>query len=121
MSASVYSAFVLSCVQGAALQRVNPPSKKFYQLCKKIKKLKRRPRHKQGAVEPYIDNDIIGSFSMCTILQPPVTSFLRANNLLEPIFLNSLNSRSSHTKHEHVLLYILILRVLGTQRPHIKR
>jgi hypothetical protein len=31
----VYSVFVLPCVQVAALQRADPPSKESYRLCKK--------------------------------------------------------------------------------------
>jgi hypothetical protein len=36
--------FVLSCVQVAALRGADPPSKESYRLCKKINKLKKRPR-----------------------------------------------------------------------------
>jgi hypothetical protein len=35
MSVCVYSVFVLSCVQGAALRRADPPSKESYRLCKR--------------------------------------------------------------------------------------
>jgi hypothetical protein len=38
----VYSVFVLSCVQVAALQLADHPSKESYRLCKKIKKFKQR-------------------------------------------------------------------------------
>jgi hypothetical protein len=41
MPVCVYSVFVLSCVQVATLQRADPPSKEFYRLCKKIKRLKK--------------------------------------------------------------------------------
>jgi hypothetical protein len=34
------------------LRRADPPSKEYYQLCKKIKKQKKRPRSQQRAVEP---------------------------------------------------------------------
>jgi hypothetical protein len=34
MSVCVYSVFVLSCVQVAALGRADPPSKESYRLCK---------------------------------------------------------------------------------------
>jgi hypothetical protein len=34
MSVCVYSVFVLSCVQVAALRRADPPSKESYRLCK---------------------------------------------------------------------------------------
>jgi hypothetical protein len=40
MSMCVYSVFLMSCVQVPALRRADPPSKEFYRLCKKIKKLK---------------------------------------------------------------------------------
>jgi hypothetical protein len=33
MSVCVYSVFVLSCVQVAALRRADPPSKESYRLC----------------------------------------------------------------------------------------
>jgi hypothetical protein len=43
------SVFVLSCMQVAALQQADPPSKESYRLCKKIKKLiKRGPRSNKG-------------------------------------------------------------------------
>jgi hypothetical protein len=48
MSVCVYSVFVLSCVQEAALRRTDPPSKEYYRLCKKIKKLKKRQRANKG-------------------------------------------------------------------------
>jgi hypothetical protein len=48
MSVCVYSVFVLSCVQVAALRRVDPQSKVSHRLCKNIKKLKRRPRSNIG-------------------------------------------------------------------------
>jgi hypothetical protein len=44
MSVCVYSVFVLSCVQVAALRRADPPSKASYRLCKRIKDLKKTPR-----------------------------------------------------------------------------
>jgi hypothetical protein len=34
MFVCVYSVFVLSCVQVAALRRADPPSKESYRLCK---------------------------------------------------------------------------------------
>jgi hypothetical protein len=48
MSVCVYSVFVLSCVQVATLRPADPPSKEYYRLCKKIKKLKKRPRSNKG-------------------------------------------------------------------------
>jgi hypothetical protein len=47
MSVCVYSVFVPSCVQVAALRRADPPYKDPYRLCKKIKKLK-KPRSNEG-------------------------------------------------------------------------
>jgi hypothetical protein len=40
MSVWVYSVFVLSCVQVAAVRRADPSSKESYRLCKKIQKKK---------------------------------------------------------------------------------
>jgi hypothetical protein len=48
MSVCVYRVIVLSCVQVAALRRTDPPSKESYQLCKKIKRLRKRPRPNKG-------------------------------------------------------------------------
>jgi hypothetical protein len=48
MSVCVYSVFVLSYVQVAAFRRADPPSKESCRLCKKIKKLKKRPRPNTG-------------------------------------------------------------------------
>jgi hypothetical protein len=48
MFVCVYSILVLFCVQVAALRRADLPSKESYRLCKKIKKLKKRPRPKKG-------------------------------------------------------------------------
>jgi hypothetical protein len=45
--------FVLFCVQVAALRPADPPSKEFYRLCKKIKKLKKKAaKVQQEAAEP---------------------------------------------------------------------
>jgi hypothetical protein len=43
MSACVYSIFVLSCVQVAALRWADPPSKESHRLCRRSRKLKKRP------------------------------------------------------------------------------
>jgi hypothetical protein len=52
MFVCVYSVFVLSCVQVAALRRADPPSKESFRLCIGLGKLKRRPKPKKRAVEP---------------------------------------------------------------------
>jgi hypothetical protein len=52
MSVCVYSVFVLSCVQVAALRQADPPSKESYRRCEKIKKKKKQPRSNKRAVEP---------------------------------------------------------------------
>jgi hypothetical protein len=51
MSVCVYSVFVLSCVQVAALRRTDSASKESYRLCKKVKKLKKAAKVQQRAVE----------------------------------------------------------------------
>jgi hypothetical protein len=48
MSVCVYSVFVLSCVQVAALLRADPPSKESYWLCKRSRNWKKRPRSNKG-------------------------------------------------------------------------
>jgi hypothetical protein len=48
MCVRVYSVFVLFCVYVAALQWADPPAKESYRLCKKIKKLKKRPGSSKG-------------------------------------------------------------------------
>jgi hypothetical protein len=48
LSVCVYSVFLLSCVQRAALRWADPPSKESYRPCKKMKKLIKRPRSKKG-------------------------------------------------------------------------
>jgi hypothetical protein len=48
MSVCVYSMFVLTCVQAAALRRADPRSKESYRPCKKSTKVQQR------AVEPLI-------------------------------------------------------------------
>jgi hypothetical protein len=54
MSMWVYSVFVLSCVQVAALQRADPPSKKSYRLSKG-QETEKAAKVQQRAVEPQID------------------------------------------------------------------
>jgi hypothetical protein len=44
----VYSLFVLSCVQVAALRRADPPSKGSYWLCKRSRKWKSGQRLTKG-------------------------------------------------------------------------
>jgi hypothetical protein len=63
----VYSVFVLSCLQVAALRRPDRPSKEAYRLCKKIKKLKsgQAPRKRYRAIGRQTDETIIRNGS-CT-------------------------------------------------------
>jgi hypothetical protein len=51
MSVCVYSVFVLSCVQVAALRRADPPSKESYCLCKD-QETEKAAKDQQRAVEP---------------------------------------------------------------------
>jgi hypothetical protein len=44
----VYSVFVLTLLQVAALWLADSPSKESYRLCKSIKKVKKRPRSNKG-------------------------------------------------------------------------
>jgi hypothetical protein len=44
----VYSEFMLPSVQVAAFRQADPPSKELYRLCKKVKKLKKRPGSNKG-------------------------------------------------------------------------
>jgi hypothetical protein len=55
MSVCVYSVFVLSRVQVAALRRADPLSEESCRLPKRIKKLKKAAKLQQRAVEPEID------------------------------------------------------------------
>jgi hypothetical protein len=48
MSVCVYSVCGVLCVQVAALRGADPPSKEFYQLCKKIKKLNSGQGQRKG-------------------------------------------------------------------------
>jgi hypothetical protein len=66
MFVSVYSASLLSCMQVAALRQADPSSKESYRSCKKIKKLKKRPRPNKGAVEPQVDRQIGKQVHRCT-------------------------------------------------------
>jgi hypothetical protein len=54
MSVCVYSVFVLSCVQVAALRWADPPSKESYRLCKKNQGTEKAAKVRQRAVEPKI-------------------------------------------------------------------
>jgi hypothetical protein len=51
MSVCVYSVFVLSCVQVAALRQADPPSKESYRLCKKDQETEKAAKVQQIAVE----------------------------------------------------------------------
>jgi hypothetical protein len=51
----VYSEFVLSCVQVAALRRADHPSNETYCLCKKDYETEEEARAQQMAVEPLIN------------------------------------------------------------------
>jgi hypothetical protein len=55
MSMCVYSVFVLSYVQVAALRWADPPSRESYRLCNKIRKLKKAAKVQQWALEPWMD------------------------------------------------------------------
>jgi hypothetical protein len=48
----VYSVFVLSCVQVAALRRADPSFKESYRLCKKDYETEEEPRAQPRAIEP---------------------------------------------------------------------
>jgi hypothetical protein len=52
MSVCVYSLFVLSCVQAAALRRTDSPSKESYRLGKKGQETEKAANIKQRAVDP---------------------------------------------------------------------
>jgi hypothetical protein len=58
----VYSVFVLSCVQVAALQRADPPSKESYRLCKKDYESEEEARVQQRAVETLMNEWICNVF-----------------------------------------------------------
>jgi hypothetical protein len=45
---SAFILFVLSCVQVVALRRADPASKECCRMCKKVKKMKKRPRCNKG-------------------------------------------------------------------------
>jgi hypothetical protein len=51
----VYSAFVLSCVQVAALRRADPSSKESYCLCKKDYETEAEARAQQNAIVPLMN------------------------------------------------------------------
>jgi hypothetical protein len=53
----VYSMFVLSCVQVAALRRADPPSKESYCLCKNDYETKEEARAQQKATEPLMNEN----------------------------------------------------------------
>jgi hypothetical protein len=55
MSVCVYSVFVLSCVQAAALRRADHSSKESYRLCKKDYGTVEEARAQQRAVEPLMN------------------------------------------------------------------
>jgi hypothetical protein len=47
MSVSVYSIFVLSCVQATALRRADPPSIESYRMCNKAEETERAAKVQQ--------------------------------------------------------------------------
>jgi hypothetical protein len=50
-----YSAFVLTCVEVAALRWASPASKECYRLCKKDYETEKADRAKQRAVESWMN------------------------------------------------------------------
>jgi hypothetical protein len=60
----VYSVFVLSCVQVAALRRADHSSKQSYLLCKKYDETEEEARAQQRAVEPLMNECIVMKWNM---------------------------------------------------------
>jgi hypothetical protein len=74
MSMCVYFVFVLSCVQVAALQRADPPSKESYRLCKTYQGTANAAKFQQRGIGTGIDRYI--SF------QRPRKYIMRGKNFL---------------------------------------
>jgi hypothetical protein len=55
MSVCIYSVFVLSCVQVAALRWADPPSKESYRLYKEDHGTEKAAKVLQGVVESWMD------------------------------------------------------------------
>jgi hypothetical protein len=63
MFVCIYSVFVLSCLQVAALRRIDPPSKESYRLCKRDQESeKERPRPNKGV---YSHRHIVEFYAHC--------------------------------------------------------
>jgi hypothetical protein len=62
MSVFLYSVFVVSCAQVAALRQADPPFKETYRLCKKIKKVKKSVKVQQRAVKKLLISELSATY-----------------------------------------------------------
>jgi hypothetical protein len=65
MSVCVYSVFVLSCMQVAALWRADPPSKESYRLYKKLRNWKRGQGPEKGCRAKDEDDEYCHVWGVC--------------------------------------------------------